>query len=303
MKKKYLTFFIIITIIFPQTLSRAAVDKSGVKPSVISLPSGPGSIEGLGESFEPQLNNGTFEYSFAVKLPPGVNGHVPSVSLEYDSGYGNGAFGLSWRLAIPYIQRQTDKGLPQYNDSDTFIYVNGEELVPLADQSFRTENESTFRHFKTKDAGWELRTRDGTLYRFGLYPSASNQGRQSRLYRKNYSFTETFRWYVDEIIDTNGNKIEYYYQTFDDSPGYLYCSEIRYSIFGNNYKAVVFQYEPRQDKLTDYRGRFPITIGRCCSHIRVISCNNGLKNLIRRYCFSYQKEESFPSEIKQSFSY
>jgi len=39
--------------------------KSGITPSAISLPSGPGSIEGLGESFEPQLNMGNGHYSWA----------------------------------------------------------------------------------------------------------------------------------------------------------------------------------------------------------------------------------------------
>ena len=33
-----------------------AADKSGVSPNTISLPKGPGSIEGLGESFQPTLN-------------------------------------------------------------------------------------------------------------------------------------------------------------------------------------------------------------------------------------------------------
>ena len=33
-----------------------AADKNGVSPQVISLPSGPGSVQGLGESFQPQLN-------------------------------------------------------------------------------------------------------------------------------------------------------------------------------------------------------------------------------------------------------
>ena len=36
-----------------------AQDNSGVKPQVISLPSGPGSLEGLGETFEPELSTGT----------------------------------------------------------------------------------------------------------------------------------------------------------------------------------------------------------------------------------------------------
>src|SRR5262245_58384516 len=34
-------------------------DKNGVSPNAISVPSGPGSVEGLGESFEPSLNSGT----------------------------------------------------------------------------------------------------------------------------------------------------------------------------------------------------------------------------------------------------
>ena len=36
-----------------------AIDKNGVAPQAISLPSGPGSIQGLGESFQPQLNTGS----------------------------------------------------------------------------------------------------------------------------------------------------------------------------------------------------------------------------------------------------
>lgn len=39
----------------------AGPDKSGVKPSAISLPSGAGSIQGLGDSFELQINRGTTE--------------------------------------------------------------------------------------------------------------------------------------------------------------------------------------------------------------------------------------------------
>ena len=60
----------------------AAADKSGVSPNSISLPKGPGSIEGLGESFQPNLNTGTAKYGISLKLPPGVAGHAPACSLE-----------------------------------------------------------------------------------------------------------------------------------------------------------------------------------------------------------------------------
>src|SRR5688572_23707684 len=89
--------------------SATAADKSGVSPTTISVPKGPGSIEGLGESFQPTLNTGTAKYRLGLKLSPGVAGHQPSLSLMYESGGGNGPLGYGWTLPLPYIQRRTDK--------------------------------------------------------------------------------------------------------------------------------------------------------------------------------------------------
>jgi hypothetical protein len=47
---------------------------------------------------------------------PGRGGIGPALSLTYDSGAGNGVFGLGWRLSTPAITRKTDKGLPRYVD-------------------------------------------------------------------------------------------------------------------------------------------------------------------------------------------
>ncbi|RYD24652.1 MAG: hypothetical protein EOP86_28340, partial [Verrucomicrobiaceae bacterium] len=120
----------------------APPDKSSVKPSKISLPSGPGSIEGLGESFEPQLNTGASSYGVKIALPPGRAGLQPSISLSYNSGLGNSILGVGWALEIPSIKRQTDKGFPSYTGADTFLF-QGEELVPLnnSGRDWRCENE------------------------------------------------------------------------------------------------------------------------------------------------------------------
>ena len=64
----------------------AGESKSGVSPNVISLPSGPGSIEGLGDSFEPQLNSGAARYQVALEVPPGRGGFTPEIVLQYNSG-------------------------------------------------------------------------------------------------------------------------------------------------------------------------------------------------------------------------
>ena len=74
-----------------------ADDKIGVSPNTISLPSGPGSIEGLDESFQPMLNTGSTRYSVKITLPPGAGGHTPGLTLNYERGKGNGPAGIGWR--------------------------------------------------------------------------------------------------------------------------------------------------------------------------------------------------------------
>ena len=81
-----------------------AADKSGVSPNTVSLPTGPGSIEGLGESFEPTLNTGTAKYSVALTVPPGTAGRAPNLTLNYEGGGGNGPLGFGWSLPLPYVQ-------------------------------------------------------------------------------------------------------------------------------------------------------------------------------------------------------
>jgi hypothetical protein len=69
-----------------------------------------------------------------IAVSPGRSGFGPQLSLSYDSGAGNGPFGLGWALSLPQITRKTDKGLPRYRDgeeSDVFILSGAEDLVPM----------------------------------------------------------------------------------------------------------------------------------------------------------------------------
>jgi hypothetical protein len=98
------------------TTTALAEDKNGVSPQVISLPSGPGSVEGLGEAYQPQLNTGSVTLSIPIKVPMGAAGHAPQLSLQYNSGAGNGPVGIGWSLNSPSISRNIDRGLPRYVD-------------------------------------------------------------------------------------------------------------------------------------------------------------------------------------------
>jgi RHS repeat-associated protein len=265
--------------------SASAADKSGVKPQVLSLPSGPGSIEGLGESFEPQLNTGAAPYQVKLAVPPGIAGHQPALALSYSSGTGNGQFGIGWSLSVPAIQRHTDKGQPRYAAGDVFIFSNGEELVPLADaaQSWRAENEADFMRFQRVGEGWEARDRSGRLYRFGSTAA-------SRVEHDGSGFERTFKWYVDAFEDTNGNRVDFFYTTYADSPGERFVTEVRYNgqERGGPYNSVAIDYEPRPDAFTDYRARFKICTARRGSRIRMLSAGS----LVREYVLSYDADRA-----------
>ena len=100
----------------------------------IELPRGGGAIRGIGEKFSANPVTGTGSMSVPLYASPGRSGFGPQLALSYDSGAGNGPFGLGWNLALPAITRKTDKGLPRYldgADSDVFLLSGAEDLVPF----------------------------------------------------------------------------------------------------------------------------------------------------------------------------
>jgi len=98
----------------------------------ISLPKGGGAMKGIDEKFSVNAVNGTSSFSIPLPFSAGRSG-TPALSLSYNSGRGNGIFGLGWSLNLASIKRKTDKRLPQYFDSidsDTFLFSEAEDLVP-----------------------------------------------------------------------------------------------------------------------------------------------------------------------------
>jgi len=99
----------------------------------LSLPKGGGAIRGIGEKFGANPVTGTGSLTVPIAASPGRSGFGPQLALAYDSGAGNGPFGLGWHLSAPAITRKTDKGLPLYEDdreSDVFLLSDAEDLVP-----------------------------------------------------------------------------------------------------------------------------------------------------------------------------
>ena len=251
--------------------------KSGVRPQVLSLPGGPGAIEGFGESFEPQLNMGTGSYVIPIKLPPGRASFTPELNLTYNSGNGNGLIGMGWHLPLMSIKRQTDKGLPHYTSQDSFIADNGRELVCIQSSEskilFRLKNESHFFKYEyfPADDYWICTDRSGKKYY--LSETLQHPGIQ-----------KTYAWYVSRIVDTNGNQIIYHYSQYHNQ---IYCHYIAYGPvekgFPDECHAVFFHYENRHDPIADYRPTFRMLTDRRLNKI-VIKTRN---KLVRSYTLTY----------------
>jgi hypothetical protein len=154
--------------------------------------------------------------------------------LSYDSGTGNGQFGLGWRLGLPSVTRRTDKGLPRYEDtdeSDIFILSGVEDLVPVLDSEtgrndilsdrdgyavkvYRPRTEGLFARIERWTnladgiAHWRSISRDNVLTVYGL-DAASRVADPSAPHH-------VFSWLICRSYDDKGNAIVYDYVAEDD---------------------------------------------------------------------------------------
>src|SRR3990172_2698182 len=213
--------------------------EQGISPPAISLPKGGGAIRGIGEKFAANPVTGTGSMTVPIATSPGRSGFGPQLSLSYDSGAGNGPFGLGWNLSLPSITRKTDKGLPQYFDSlesDVFILSGAEDLVPvLAEESghwtplssqrelfgqsyridaYRPRIEGLFarieRWTNTRDASdvfWRSISKDNITTWYG-------KTAESRI-ADPLNPAAIFTWLICESHDDKGNIISYIYKPED----------------------------------------------------------------------------------------
>src|SRR5690242_18589366 len=104
---------VVVAFLAAATPSHAA---NGTDPTRISLPSGPGSIEGLGKNFVPSLASGTASFGIDIVVPPASGGFAPKLSFAYEGGSGVSELGMGWRFAgTPRIRRRVDNGLPKFD--------------------------------------------------------------------------------------------------------------------------------------------------------------------------------------------
>lgn len=123
----------------PLLCHQGVMKNSKITTTQLSLPKGGGAIQGIGETFQANEFTGTTALSIPIPTTP-CRGFEPQLSVEYSSGSGNGTFGLGFGLTIPNISRKTSKAIPKYDETDTFLLSNAEDLVPEKQNTTIIEN-------------------------------------------------------------------------------------------------------------------------------------------------------------------
>jgi len=212
-------------------------NKNGITPPAITLPKGGGAIRGIGEKFAANPVTGTGSISVPIATSPGRSGFGPKLTLTYDSGSGNGSFGLGWNLSLPSITRKTDKGLPKYQDaeeSDVFILSGTEDLVPTLVERGGGKWETEQIPLLTVNTTYKIQTyrprieglvasierctsQDSPEETFWRSISKDNittwygKTEESRIFDPSHP-THIFTWLICESYDDKGNVIVYQYK-------------------------------------------------------------------------------------------
>ncbi|KAM7190879.1 putative insecticidal toxin complex protein [Naviculisporaceae sp. PSN 640] len=90
---------------------------------------GGGAFKSISENFQVNPANGTMSFSLPIRTTPSRGGCGPELMLSYDSGSGNGPFGLGWSVSLPSISRKTSRGIPRYLDAEDDLVMSGADIV------------------------------------------------------------------------------------------------------------------------------------------------------------------------------
>ncbi len=241
---------------------------------------------------------GNAVYSLPIKLPPGINGLMPQLSINYNSKVKNGMMGLGWFLGGLSTSRITrcPQTLSQngrthsvdYTPDDRFC-LDGQQLM-VRERSYgehwavySTEIDSFQRvesvHSAGSGPGWFIvRGKDGSIRNYGRRADAKIEAQGS---------TEVRVWALDEVKDHAGNNYSLFYNE-DNAEGSYSLRQIQYT--GNSRSGVTpahtvdFEYEDRPDNRLHYQGGSKIR-PHASRLVRILVSHQG--QLLHEYKMAY----------------
>jgi RHS repeat-associated protein len=240
-------------------------------------------------SFEVDDFTGAAHLKYPILVPPGRDGLVPILSLNYNSSSPNGWIGVGWDISAGFVERRgARKGVPKYDSSDVFVLNLGgspQELVSIGGGEYRLriEGPNYKIQYDSTNNYWKVWDKSGVKMRFGSSPD-------SRIDRQTYGLG-TFRWCIDRVDDPKTNYMEFVYQKDLDGTyvNQLYLQKIQYNgqVSGNlpHNHEITFNLDPsfRTDPIYNFRGGFKSLTRKRLSSVEIRTNDN----LVRTYQLQY----------------
>ena len=262
----------------------------GVEPPPVEITSGSvgkgASLSPLlSESFQTDLATGSATANIPIVVPPGRKNMQPSLAISYSSNNPDGVCGVGWGLTSSSIQRSTKKGIPKYDNTDTFVFASSGSsgdlvLIDAPNNEYRQTIETGFMKyvFDSVSYKWTVWDKAGTKYIFGSSPD-------SRIIDS--TGTKTFAWFLDSVADVYGNTVMF---TYIKDGGQIYLSKVNYTANASVTpaltadKEVDFIYETGRPDLTyNNRTGWQITTAKRLKEIQI----NVDGSLVWRYAITY----------------
>lgn len=193
-----------------------------IKTPELNPPKGGGAYKGIGEAIQPNSFNGGASYTIALPESPS-RGFEPKLALSYNSGNGNGPFGMGFALSLPKISIWTENGIPRYDGTDIYITDSG-QLVRKDVKSYIENGYNVYeylprvvseiiqiKHYvnpQNTSSYWEIITAKNETSYFGKTKS-------SRICNP-HNPSQIFEWLIAESIDAKGNVITFSYKAEND---------------------------------------------------------------------------------------
>ncbi len=229
---------------------------------------------------------GAATYSIPIQLPPGTNGMVPSLSINYNSQAGNGILGMGWSLGgisaitrVPKTIYHNGKVAPVMLDNTDDFSLDGNRLIKV-DGVYHTEQES-FSKITTNSLnsfgpqGFTVISKNGITTEYGLTDDSK--------FKKEGTEIVLF-WLINKVYDQYGNYVKYVYKQEGNE---IVLDRVLYT--GNEnaglspYNVVKFKYELRSDKNTEFVGSAGINTNSILKEITIIADGQSFKS----YKFKY----------------
>lgn len=234
-----------------------------------------GTITPQGE-YNTDLITGAAAYYYPIAVPPGTNGLQPSLSLIYNSQSAKSSdfLGSGWTITQSYIQTNIQHTLDTTSDDTYELYLNSKKYdLIYQDGRYHTKIES-FLYIEKKSTYWQIKSKDGTIYRFGYNPDSEISSNQAGF---------VWRWYLDKVTDTHSNNIYFSYKKnpYSEDFGAVYPDKIEYD--NDKKRRIGFVYELKPDLRFIFQQGHKLFYSRRLKEIKILADNS----LVRKYSLDY----------------